>query len=52
MVIIKGTLVGVPNKKEKEMLGKNPAGILGLCTPYQNQTTIHGWEVKISVQNC
>ena len=51
MVIIKGTLVGVPNKKEKEMLGKT-SGNPGTVYTLPNQTTIHGWEVKISVQNC
>ena len=39
MIIKKETLVRVPNKKEKEILGKKPAGILGLCTPYQTKPT-------------
>ena len=37
MIIKKGTPVRVPNKKRERNIRLKPAGVLGLCTPYQTK---------------
>ena len=51
MIIKKETPVRVPNKKKKKCKAKT-SGNPGTVYTLPNQTTIHGWEVKISMQSC